>query len=79
MVKSVEGIYRNGKIELLEPIEGAEGNLVIVSWIERTATVDLRQKGIAEDQAADLRHRLSRFNEDWDRPEMDVYDNLLPR
>ena len=28
------------------------------------------------DQAADLRHRLTAFAEDWQRPEMDAYDAL---
>ena len=28
-----------------------------------------------QDQAADLRTRLATFAEDWDRPEMDVYDD----
>ena len=30
MVKSVEGIYRNGKVELVEPLAEAEGSRVIV-------------------------------------------------
>ena len=37
-------------------------------------TVDLRARGIDEPQAADLRSRLSAFAEDWNRPEMDIYD-----
>jgi hypothetical protein len=36
--------------------------------------VDLRARGIGEAQAADLRSRLSTFAEDWNRPEMDIYD-----
>ena len=76
MVKSVEGIYRNGKVELTEPIAEAEGAHVIVTWFQPNNTVDLRDKGIDESQAADLRQRLSSIAEDWDRPEMNVYDNL---
>lgn len=79
MVKSVEGVYRNGKIELLEPIAGAEGSHVIVTWFEPGTVVYLQDRGIDESQAADLRHRLSSFAEDWDRPEMNAYDNLPPR
>jgi len=30
-------------------------------------------------EVADLRHRLATFVDDWDRPEMDVYDQLPPR
>lgn len=41
--------------------------------------VDLRERGIGERQAADLRRRLAAFAEDWDRPEMAAYDELPPR
>ena len=76
MVKSVEGIYRNGKVELAEPIAEAEGSRVIVTWVTPAASVDLRERGINESQAADLRRRLVSFAEDWDRPEMAAYDEL---
>lgn len=79
MVKSVEGVYRNGKVELTEPIAGAEGSRVIVTWLHPATSVDLRERGIDESQAADLRRRLAPFTEDWDRPEMDAYDELPPR
>jgi hypothetical protein len=77
-VKSVEGIYRNGKVELVEPLAEAEGSRVIVTWVHPASTVDLRERGIDEVQAADLRHRLAPFTEDWDRPEMAAYDDELP-
>ena len=79
MVKSVEGIYRNGKVELVEPLAEAEGSRVIVTWIHPAEPVDLRARGIDESQAADLRRRLSQFSEDWDRPEMAAYEELPPR
>jgi hypothetical protein len=79
MVKSVEGIYRNGKVELVEPLTEAEGSRVIVTWVHPAETVDLRERGIDESQAADLRRRLAPFAEDWDRAEMAVYDELPPR
>jgi len=73
MLKSIEGIYRQGRIELLEspPID-LEGK-VIVTFLS-TSSVDLSERGIDERHAADLRQRLKAFVEDWDRPEMDVYD-----
>jgi hypothetical protein len=79
MVKSVHGIYRNGKVELVEPLAEAEGSPVIVTWVHPAEPVDLRERGIDESQAADLRRRLTVFVEDWDRPEMAVYDDLPPR
>ena len=79
MVKSVEGIYRDGKVELVEPLDGAEGSRVIVTWVNAPQGIDLRERGIDESQAADLRRRLAPFAEDWDRPEMEIYDELPPR
>ena len=79
MVKSVEGIYRNGKVELVDPLPEAEGSRVIVTWSHPAEPVDLRERGIDQPQAADLRRRLPRFAEDWDRPEMAAYDELPPR
>ncbi len=79
MVKSVEGICRNGKVELLEPLVEAEGSRVIVTWVPNVQPVNLSARGIDEHQAADLRHRLAAFAEDWDRPEMAAYDDLPSR
>lgn len=73
MLNSVEGLYQHGRIQLLEsPPVGMEGR-VIVTFLN-AGSVDLAQRGIDEREAADLRHRLKAFTEDWDRPEMDIYD-----
>jgi hypothetical protein len=79
MVKSVEGIYRNGRVEVVEPLAAAEGSRVIVTWVQPAEPVHLRERGIDASQAADLRLRLTSFSEDWNRPEMAVYDELPPR
>jgi hypothetical protein len=47
---------------------------VIVTFLA-SDSLDLRARGIDSVQAADLRARLSTFAEDWDSPEMDVYNN----
>lgn len=75
MLKSLEGIYREGRIEFLEPAPPDLQGRVIVTFLE-TEAIDLAQRGIHEEQAADLRHRLQAFTRDWDLPEMDVYDAL---
>jgi hypothetical protein len=49
---------------------------VIVTFLGPSGRVDLAGRGIDEQQAADLRHRLKAVAEDWDRPEMDVYDAI---
>ena len=79
MVKSVEGIYRNGKVELVQPLTEAEGSRVIVTWVQPPQPIDLSEKGIDAAQAAGLRRRLATFTEDWDRPEMAIYDDVPPR
>ena len=38
-------------------------------------TIDLRERGIDEAQAAEMRARFATFAEDWESPEMNVYDN----
>ena len=75
MLKSFEGVYRQGKVELVEaPPADMEGK-VIVTFLGN-GSVDLAERGIDEQQAADLRGRLKAFAADWDRPEMDVYDAI---
>lgn len=77
MLKTVEGIYKKGKIELLEnPQEIEESTKVIVTFLKPATAVSLKDRGIDEDQALSLKSRLSRFAEDWDRPDMDGYDEL---
>ncbi len=75
MLKTVQGIYRNGRIKLVEkPQHVAEETPVIVTFLEST-DIDLEARGIKREQAADLRARLATFAEDWESPEMDIYDN----
>lgn len=75
MLISVEGVYRNGKVELRElPANVNVEMRVIVTFVE-PKFIDLRARGIDEAQAADLRARLATFAEDWNSPEMDIYDN----
>lgn len=40
----------------------------------RDGGMELRERGIDEAHAADLRARLKTFAEDWERPEEAVYD-----
>lgn len=75
MLKSVEGVYRDGRVELLETPDGIDHARVIVTFLP-AGKVDLRDRGIDESQAADLRARLQTFAEDWESPEMEVYDAL---
>jgi hypothetical protein len=75
MSKTVEGIYRDGKVELLEAPPDVDEARVVVTFLTEDA-VDLEARGIDEAQAATLRARLQTFAEDWERPEMEAYDAL---
>jgi hypothetical protein len=59
--KTVEGIYRDGKVELLENPENVGEARVIVTFLDE-GTVNLSDRGIDE--------------ADWESPEMEAYDTL---
>jgi len=76
MLRSVEGVYRDGKIELTEiPPEITEAR-VIVTFLPKEGPIDLRTRGISEQQATEMRWGWGAAAEDWDSPEMDVYNDL---
>ena len=75
MLKSVEGIYRKGRIYLDEaPADVLDETRVIVTFLG-PGSIDLATRGIDETEAADLRGRLAAFIEEWESPEMDIYDD----
>jgi len=75
MLRTIEGIYREGKVELAERPDGlGEDVPVLVTFLE-SRRVDLQARGIDEAHAAELRARLATFAADWDGAEMDIYDD----
>jgi DNA-binding GntR family transcriptional regulator len=75
MLTAVEGLYRNGVVELSEvPSRISENTRVIVTFLEN-GTIDLAASGIDQQRAAELRARLQTFAEDWESEEMSVYDD----
>ena len=73
--KTFEGIYKHGKVELLETPDDVEEARVVVTFVSEDS-VDLVARGVDESEAANLRARLATFAEDWERPEMGAYDAL---
>jgi hypothetical protein len=76
MLKAVEGIYRDGKVELLEAPPDVKEARVVVTFLPAAGPIDLSARGISEEEAAELRARWGAAAEDWDRPDMDVYNDL---
>jgi hypothetical protein len=75
MLKTVEGIYRNGQVELAETPEGVGGEARVLVTFLSSGAIGLRERGIDPSQAAELRGRLATFADEWDSPEMAVYDD----
>jgi len=79
MMKTIEGVFRRGKVELAEePEDLREETRVLVTILDR-GTVDLRARGIGEAAADDLRGRLAAFAAEWDSPENSIYDDYAAR
>ena len=75
MLRSVEGVYRDGRIELNDlPEDVRDETHVIVTFLEANHR-DLRERGIDAAQAVELRAQLGAFAEEWDSPEMTIYDD----
>ena len=79
MLTTIEGKYHNGKIELSETPEGIREDMVVIvtflSSREYGHSVDLQSRGIDRTHAADLRARFGAFAEEWNSPEMEIYDH----
>ena len=90
MLTSIQGVYRDGKIELNEtPPDAAENAPVIVTFLpcdcesgapDETANpapygTDLRAMGIDAETAGRIRASLLHFAEEWDTPEMEAYND----
>jgi len=75
MLTTIEGIYRDGKIDLLQTPTDVTVARVLVTFLPNQGPIDLRVRGIDEAQAAELRWGFGAAAEDWDRPEMDVYND----
>jgi hypothetical protein len=74
MLTAIQGIYRDGKIQLTEIPRNVDDDTPVIVTFLTSGNVTLSARGIDETQAADLRARLATFAEEWDSPEMDVYD-----
>jgi hypothetical protein len=75
MLKSVEGIYRDGKVELLETPPDVGNGRVIVTFLPANRSRTEPPK-LTTEELADLRWKLASWEEDWNAPGMEAYDDL---
>jgi hypothetical protein len=74
MIQTVEGIYRNGKVELLQTPENIDDARVIVTFLVDDSDA-ARHPQLSPEELADLRGKLAAWEEDWNAPGMEAYDN----
>ena len=70
---TIEGIYKDGQVVLTETPEEVAESRVLVTFLN-TRLIDLQELGIGKEEAAEMRGKFDTIAEDWDRPEMDIYD-----
>ena len=78
MIQTVEGVYRNGKVELLAQPEAVDEARVIVTFLPES----IRPAGgpsCTPDELADLRGKLAAWEDDWNAPGMEAYDDYETR
>ena len=70
---TVAGIYKDGKVELLESVTEIGRSRVLVTFIE-TGDIELKTLGVSANEAGELREKFASF-EDWNDPALDVYND----
>jgi len=75
MLTCVEGAYREGRVDLLETPAGVHQARVIVTFLPAELTPPSRPD-LTCGEAAELRWKLSAWEEDWNAPGMEAYDEL---
>jgi hypothetical protein len=70
---TVEGIYKDGKIELLETVSEKEQSRVLVTFLEK-GDLELSALGLDRNDAIELSDSFESF-EDWNDPALDIYND----
>jgi hypothetical protein len=78
MIQSVEGIFRNGKVELIENPVNVQEARVIVTFLPMPLDPDGSPRFTPE-EVAELRGKLAAWEEDWNAPGMEEYDDYEAR
>jgi hypothetical protein len=78
MIQTVEGVFRNGQVELLEMPEHIKEARVIVTFLP-TLTGPEGGPAFTADEIADLRGKLAAWDDDWNAPGMEAYDDYEAR
>lgn len=75
MLKSIEGVFRNGQVELLEQPPELKESRVIVTFLPDGSAAG-QPPAFTPEELADLRGRFEAWEDDWNAPGMEAYDEL---
>ena len=75
MLKTMDGLFHNGKIEFSDIHFNIPNNSKVVVTVLEDDSINLNDRGINKSDAVELRSKLASFSCDWDSPEMDIYNN----
>jgi hypothetical protein len=78
MIQSVEGVFRNGKVELVEEPMNIREARVIVTFLPGAIGPE-GGPWYTPEEVADLRGKLAAWEEDWNAPGMEAYDDYETR
>jgi hypothetical protein len=78
MIQTVQGIFRDGKVELLEKPTNIQEARVIVTFLPGDL-VAVGEPSFTSEELADLRGKLEAWEEDWNAPGMEAYDDYEAR
>jgi hypothetical protein len=78
MIQSVEGVFRNGRVEISEEPVNIREARVIVTFLP-DAIGPAGGPSFTREEVADLRGKLAAWEEDWNAPGMEAYDDYETR
>ncbi len=77
MLKTIQGTFKSGEVQLGESVAGLPEGPVLVTFLAQS-TADSGSPSLTSEQVADLRGRLAAWEEDWNAPGMEAYDKGQP-
>ncbi len=78
MIQTIEGVFRNGKVELLHAPENTQDARVIVTFLPNPVESEVAPT-LTLEELADLRGKLAAWEDDWNAPGMEAYDDYESR
>lgn len=77
MIQTIQGVYRDGKVELFEQPQQVGETRVLVTFLPALGPVD--GPALTPEEIAELCGKLEAWQDDWSAPGMEAYDDYEAR